>query len=79
MILCSLNTLLVFLRSCAHQYETSQEMAAATLAYKCTEVACMRLVYGRSLGLSGEWNELQKMVQMTPQGTIVYFIYDHIS
>ncbi|KAL9817644.1 putative transcription factor & chromatin remodeling CW-Zn family [Arabidopsis thaliana] len=54
--------------SCAHQYETSQEMAAATLAYKCTEVACMRLVYGRSLGLSGEWNELQKMVQMTPQG-----------
>ncbi|KAG7547429.1 Zinc finger CW-type [Arabidopsis suecica] len=54
--------------SCAHQYETSQEMAAAALAYKCTEVACMRLVYGRSLGLSGEWNELQKMVQMTPQG-----------
>ncbi|XP_010440255.1 PREDICTED: uncharacterized protein LOC104723573 [Camelina sativa] len=54
--------------SCAHQYETSQEMAAAVLAYKCSEVACMRLVYGRSLGLSGEWNELQKMVQMTPQG-----------
>ncbi|EOA15921.1 hypothetical protein CARUB_v10004015mg [Capsella rubella] len=54
--------------SCAHRYETSQEMAAAVLAYKCSEVAYMRLVYGRSLGLSGEWNELQKMVQMTPQG-----------
>ncbi|KAL1220551.1 Cysteine-tryptophan domain-containing zinc finger protein 3 [Cardamine amara subsp. amara] len=54
--------------SCAHQYETSQEMAAAALAFKCTEVACMRVVYGRSLALSGELKELQKMVHMTPQG-----------
>lgn len=54
-------------------------MAAAVLAYKCSEVACMRLAYGRSLGLSGEWNELQNMVQMTPQGNIGFCIYDHIS
>ncbi|XP_009146794.1 uncharacterized protein LOC103870417 isoform X1 [Brassica rapa] len=54
--------------SCAHQYETKKEMSAAALAYKCVEVACMRVVYCRSLGLSGELNELQKMVQMTPQG-----------
>ncbi|CAH2078974.1 unnamed protein product [Thlaspi arvense] len=55
--------------SCALQYEKSQEMAAAAMAYKCVEVACMRVVYGTSQGLSGEFNELQKMVQMmTPQG-----------
>lgn len=54
-------------------------MAAAALAYKCTEVACMRIVYGRSLGPRGEWNELQKMVDMPPQGNIGFFIYDHIS
>lgn len=60
--------LLVCHRSCAHQYETNKEMSAAALAYKCMEVACMRVVYCRSLSLSGEWNELQKMVQMTPQG-----------
>lgn len=67
-ILWSLNTLIVCHRSCAHQYETKKEMSAAALAYKCVEVACMRVVYCRSLGLSGELNELQKMVQMTPQG-----------
>ncbi|KAL0874113.1 hypothetical protein Bca101_023818 [Brassica carinata] len=55
-------------RSCAHQYETNKEIYAAALAYKCIEVACMRVVYCRSLGLSGEWGELHKMVQMTPQG-----------
>ncbi|CAH8316918.1 unnamed protein product [Eruca vesicaria subsp. sativa] len=54
--------------SCAHRYETNKEMYAAALAYKCMEVACMRVVYCKSPGLSGEWNELQKMVQMTPQG-----------
>ncbi|KAF8051151.1 hypothetical protein N665_1790s0005 [Sinapis alba] len=54
--------------SCAHQYETNKEMYAAALAYKCMEVACMKVVYCRSLGLSGEWGELHKMVQMTSQG-----------
>ncbi|CAA7057600.1 unnamed protein product [Microthlaspi erraticum] len=56
--------------SCASQYEINQEMAAAALAYKCMEVACMRLVYGKTLGQqSGEWNELQKIVvQITPLG-----------
>ncbi|CAN8275041.1 unnamed protein product [Cochlearia groenlandica] len=54
--------------SCAQQYEANQEMATAALSYKCMEVACMRVVYGRSPGLSGELNELQKIVQMTPEG-----------
>ncbi|XP_010524504.1 PREDICTED: uncharacterized protein LOC104802552 [Tarenaya hassleriana] len=54
--------------SCALEYETNQEMAAAALAYKCTEVACMRLTYGRSLGASRDWNSLQKMLQTSPKG-----------
>lgn len=55
-------------------------MAAAALAYKCMEVACMRVAYDKSLGQqSGEWNELQIFLQMTPPGNIRFYIYAHIS
>ncbi|XP_010533101.1 PREDICTED: uncharacterized protein LOC104808944 isoform X2 [Tarenaya hassleriana] len=54
--------------SCALEYESNQEMAAAALAYKCTEVSCMRIIYGRSLGASRDWNSLQKVLQTAPKG-----------
>ncbi|XP_022721726.1 uncharacterized protein LOC111279098 isoform X2 [Durio zibethinus] len=53
---------------CAQEYERRQEMAAAALAYKCMEVAYMRVVYCKHSTNSRERNELQATLQMVPQG-----------
>ncbi|XP_022741106.1 uncharacterized protein LOC111292786 isoform X2 [Durio zibethinus] len=53
---------------CAHEYERRREMAAASLAYKCMEVAYMRVVYCKHSTSSRNWNELQATLQMVPQG-----------
>ncbi|KAE8677620.1 Tetratricopeptide repeat-like superfamily protein [Hibiscus syriacus] len=53
---------------CAQEYEKCQEMAAATLAYKCLWVACMRIVSCKHSSSCRDLKELQATLQMVPQG-----------
>ena len=53
---------------CGQEYERRREMAAAALAYKCVEVAYMRVVYCKHSTSGRDWNELQATLQMVPQG-----------
>ncbi|KAK7289956.1 hypothetical protein RIF29_04021 [Crotalaria pallida] len=55
-------------KSCAHEYERRQEMSAAALAYKCMEVAYMRVVYCKSSSTNRDRHELQSTLQMVSQG-----------
>ncbi|XP_019439306.1 PREDICTED: uncharacterized protein LOC109345011 isoform X2 [Lupinus angustifolius] len=55
-------------KSCAHEYERHQEMAAAALSYKCMEVAYMRVVYCKHPSTNMDWHELQTTLQMVSQG-----------
>ncbi|KAI3804649.1 hypothetical protein L1987_26352 [Smallanthus sonchifolius] len=50
---------------CAQEYEKRKEMFASALAYKCMEVACMRIVYCKNL-LTRQ--DLQTSMQMVTQG-----------
>ena len=43
-------------------------MASAALAYKCMEVAYMRVVYCNDLAASRDRQELQMAVRASPQG-----------
>ncbi|XP_023739192.1 cysteine-tryptophan domain-containing zinc finger protein 3 [Lactuca sativa] len=52
-------------KNCAQEYEKQKEMAAAALAYKCMEVAYMRIVYCKS---SVTRQDLQTSLQMVNQG-----------
>ncbi|KAL6505007.1 hypothetical protein OROGR_024824 [Orobanche gracilis] len=53
---------------CAHEYEKSKDMAAAALAYKCVEVAYLRVVYSSRNTASRDKNELQVALQIVPTG-----------
>ncbi|KAG2727151.1 hypothetical protein I3843_01G141700 [Carya illinoinensis] len=53
---------------CALQYEARQEMAAAALAYKCSEVAYMKVVYCKHSSLNRDRHELQATLHVVPQG-----------
>ncbi|KZV21543.1 hypothetical protein F511_11036 [Dorcoceras hygrometricum] len=53
---------------CAHEYEKSKDMAAAALAYKCTEVAYMRVVYSSHSRASRDRDDLQASLQIFPTG-----------
>ncbi|GER57731.1 CW-type Zinc Finger [Striga asiatica] len=53
---------------CAHEYEKSKDMAAASLAYKCMEVAYLRVVYSSHNSASRDRNELQSALQIVPPG-----------
>ncbi|KAI9128998.1 hypothetical protein K1719_000481 [Acacia pycnantha] len=55
-------------KSCAHEYQRHQEMATAALAYKCMEVACMRLVYCKHSSANRMLHELQSTLNSVPQG-----------
>ncbi|XP_019419776.1 PREDICTED: uncharacterized protein LOC109330169 isoform X2 [Lupinus angustifolius] len=55
-------------KSCAHEYERCQEMAVATLAYKCMEVAYMRVVYCKHSSTNRDRHELESSLQMVYQG-----------
>ncbi|KAG4990523.1 hypothetical protein JHK87_023980 [Glycine soja] len=55
-------------KCCAHEYETHQEMAAAALAYKCMEVAYMRVVYCKNSSTNRDRHELQSTLQLVFQG-----------
>ncbi|KAH7517109.1 hypothetical protein FEM48_Zijuj09G0027500 [Ziziphus jujuba var. spinosa] len=53
---------------CAHEYEKSKDMAAAALAYKCVEVAYMRVIYSTHASVSKDRHELLTALQMIPPG-----------
>ncbi|KAK8326611.1 hypothetical protein V6Z12_A11G129800 [Gossypium hirsutum] len=53
---------------CAHEYERLKDMAAASLAYKCMEVAYMRVIYSSHANASRDRRELQTALQMVPPG-----------
>ncbi|KAF5462526.1 hypothetical protein F2P56_018527 [Juglans regia] len=53
---------------CAHEYEKLKNMAAAALAYKCMEVAYMRVIYFSHAIASRDRHELQTALQMVPPG-----------
>ena len=60
-------------RFCAHEYEKSKDMAAAALAYKCTEVAYLRVIYSSHTSASRDQNELQTALQIVPPGMCVFY------
>ncbi|GMJ02056.1 hypothetical protein HRI_003874800 [Hibiscus trionum] len=62
------NTATKLCEMCAQEYEKCQEMAAAALAYKCVEVAYMRVVNCKHSSSSRDLKELQATLQMVPQG-----------
>ncbi|CAL0302444.1 unnamed protein product [Lupinus luteus] len=53
---------------CAHEYEKSKDMASAALAYKCTEVAYMRVIFSSHTSAGRDRNVLQTALQMVPLG-----------
>ncbi|XVF72563.1 hypothetical protein PTKIN_Ptkin12aG0131300 [Pterospermum kingtungense] len=53
---------------CAHEYERLKDMAAASLAYKCMEVAYMRVIYSSHANANRDRHELQTTLQMVPPG-----------
>ncbi|XP_073292159.1 cysteine-tryptophan domain-containing zinc finger protein 7-like isoform X2 [Primulina huaijiensis] len=53
---------------CAHEYEKSKDMATAALAYKCTEVAYMRVVYSSHSRASRDRNDLRTSLQIFSPG-----------
>ncbi|KAK9691900.1 hypothetical protein RND81_09G227200 [Saponaria officinalis] len=52
---------------CAHEYEKCNDMASAALAYKCMEVAYMRVVYDNDVSASRDRMEVQMAVRAAPQ------------
>lgn len=54
--------------SCANTYQQNNDLAAAALAYKCMEVAHMRVVLARNVGIRRDQHELQVALQMIPLG-----------
>lgn len=59
-----------FYRFCAHEYEKLKDMAAAALAYKCMEVAYMKVIYSSHTSASMDRNELQSVLQIVPPGKL---------
>ncbi|XP_014501408.1 uncharacterized protein LOC106762170 isoform X1 [Vigna radiata var. radiata] len=55
-------------KCCALEYEARQEMAAAALAYKCMEVAYMRVVYCKNSSTNRDRHELQSTLHLASQG-----------
>ncbi|KAI9119425.1 hypothetical protein K1719_010100 [Acacia pycnantha] len=53
---------------CAHEFEKLKNMAAAALAYKCMEVAYMRVIYSSHASAGRDRHELQTALQSVPLG-----------
>lgn len=53
---------------CAHEYETRNEVTSAALAYKCMEVAYMRVVYCKHSSTNRDRHELQATLNIAPPG-----------
>lgn len=54
-------------------------MASAALAYKCMEVAYMRVVYCKHSSTNRDRHELQAVLNMAPQGNGAGYSCDFIS
>ncbi|KAL8100938.1 cysteine-tryptophan domain-containing zinc finger protein 3-like isoform X2 [Apium graveolens] len=52
----------------AHEYEKSKDMASAALAFKCVEVAYLRVINSSHSSASKDRNELQSALQIVPPG-----------
>ncbi|WOK96001.1 hypothetical protein Cni_G04708 [Canna indica] len=52
----------------AHEYEKVKDMAAASLAYKCVEVAYLKAAYCRNPNASKDRHDLQAALQFLPPG-----------
>ena len=57
-------------RFCAHEFEKSKDMATASLAYKCMEVAYMRVINFSHASASRDRLVLQTALQMIPSGNL---------
>uniref|UniRef100_A0A1D1XHS9 MORC family CW-type zinc finger protein 4 n=1 Tax=Anthurium amnicola TaxID=1678845 RepID=A0A1D1XHS9_9ARAE len=53
---------------CAHEYEKRKEMAAAALAYKCMEVAYMKVVFSKHYRASKDRQDLQTALHLAASG-----------
>ncbi|KAK4363617.1 hypothetical protein RND71_018858 [Anisodus tanguticus] len=53
---------------CGHEYEKLKDMSSAALAYKCMEVAHMRVIYSSQSDANRYRNELQTALQIFPPG-----------
>ncbi|GAB2287328.1 hypothetical protein Dimus_021708 [Dionaea muscipula] len=51
----------------AREFERCNDMALAALAYKCMEVACMRVVYCNDAAANRDQHELQTALRSVPQ------------
>ncbi|CAN4106191.1 unnamed protein product [Withania somnifera] len=54
--------------TCALEYEKRDETATAALAFKCMEIAYMRVVYCKTMSSSRIWHDLQASLQVPPEG-----------
>ncbi|CAN4093108.1 unnamed protein product [Withania somnifera] len=64
----ALNIWQIASRFVAHEYERLKDMAAVSLAYKCMEVAYMRVIYSSHFNANRYTNELQTALQIFPPG-----------
>ncbi|KAI7736127.1 hypothetical protein M8C21_033158, partial [Ambrosia artemisiifolia] len=53
---------------CAHEYERTKEMTTASLAYKCMEVAYMKVIYSSHTTACKDVNELQMSLPIGTTG-----------
>ncbi|KAK9070084.1 hypothetical protein SSX86_010483 [Deinandra increscens subsp. villosa] len=53
---------------CAHEYERTKEMTTTSLAYKCMEVAYLKVVYSSIATSCKDANELQTFLHIDPTG-----------
>ncbi|KAG7644875.1 hypothetical protein ISN45_At01g002120 [Arabidopsis thaliana x Arabidopsis arenosa] len=61
---------------CAHEYEKNKDMGAAALAYKCMEVAYLRITYTSHGNIRRCRYELQAALQVIPSGESPSFASD---
>ncbi|XP_058075162.1 cysteine-tryptophan domain-containing zinc finger protein 3-like isoform X2 [Magnolia sinica] len=56
----------IVLNQCAISFENNGEIATATLAYKCVEVAYMRAIFSMSSHICRDFHELQASLHVHP-------------
>ncbi|CAH8336821.1 unnamed protein product [Eruca vesicaria subsp. sativa] len=61
---------------CAHEYEKDKDMGAAALAYKCMEVAYLRITYSSHGNINRYKSELESSLQVIPSGESPSFASD---
>lgn len=66
--------LLLVIRYCAHEYEKTKETTTAALAYKCMEVAYMKVIYYSHATALKDVNELQTTLPIGPTGGYLMFL-----